>query len=118
MNKILFDLSACQPNRASKFHGGGVYGKIVFQRLVELAPSNIVAFFFSSRFIDPSKFKPTLPTLEKCLTHFISNPTFLNIDWDKTARRDRHNNTWMPYDRIPGVKKKVRYTLVRFGFIQ
>ena len=54
MNKILFDLSACQPNRESKFHGGGVYGKIVFQRLVELAPSNIVAFYFSSRFIDPS----------------------------------------------------------------
>lgn len=54
MNKILFDLSACQPNRESKFHGGGVYGKIVFQRLVELAPSNIIAFYFSSRFLDPS----------------------------------------------------------------
>lgn len=71
-----------------------------------------------SRFIDPSKFKPTLPTLENCLTHYINNPTFLNIDWDKTAQRDRYNKAWMPYDKIPGVKKKVRYTLVRLGLIQ
>lgn len=53
MNKVLFDLSACQPNRESKFHGGGIYGKIVFQRLVDISPQNLAAFYFSSRFLDP-----------------------------------------------------------------
>lgn len=52
MNKILFDLFVCQPNRDSKYHGGGIYGCIVFKELCRLAKSNIVAYFDNSRFLD------------------------------------------------------------------
>lgn len=52
MNKILFDLAACQPNRESKFHGGGVYGYIVFRALINAAPDKIVAYYRPSRFLD------------------------------------------------------------------
>lgn len=57
MNKIFYDLSTCQPNRESKFHGGGVYGQIVFRRLAEESPQNLVAFYFKTRFIDSSIIK-------------------------------------------------------------
>lgn len=54
MNKILFDLSVCQPNKESKFHGGGVYGYIVFKELAKYAPDYLVAYYNFTRFIDPS----------------------------------------------------------------
>lgn len=54
MNKLFFDLSVCQPNRESKFHGGGIYGTIVFKKLAMLASDNLFAYYFSSKFIEPS----------------------------------------------------------------
>lgn len=54
MNRVLFDLSVCQPNRESKFHGGGVYGTIVFKRLAQISAKSLACYYFSSRFIEPS----------------------------------------------------------------
>lgn len=51
MNKILFDLSVCQPIGSSKFHGGGVYGYIVFQSLAEKYPERIGAYYDHQRFL-------------------------------------------------------------------
>ena len=57
MNRVLFDLSVCQPNAESKFHGGGVYGYIVFKRLTELTSENIKVYYYKSRFLEPSTIK-------------------------------------------------------------
>lgn len=53
MNKVFFDLSACQPNRESKYHGGGVYGYIVFRELMKIAPERVAVYFSRSRFLEP-----------------------------------------------------------------
>ena len=52
--KILFDLSVCQPIEHIKFHGGGVYGYIVFKQLCLDAPEKVIAYWDYTRFIDPS----------------------------------------------------------------
>ncbi|MCL4102584.1 glycosyltransferase [Fibrobacter sp. HC4] len=54
MKKILFDLKACQPIEHIKFHGGGVYGYVVFERLCKIAPERVIAYWDKSRFIDPA----------------------------------------------------------------
>lgn len=51
MNTILFDLTVCQPIGKSKFHGGGVYGYIVFEALAKTYGSNVIAYYDSTRFI-------------------------------------------------------------------
>lgn len=51
MNTVLFDLSVCQPIGSSKFHGGGVYGYIVFQHLVDKYPENIGVYYNHQRFL-------------------------------------------------------------------
>lgn len=54
MKKLLFDLSVCQPNKESKFHGGGVYGFIVFEACAQkIGGDNILAYLDSSRYMDP-----------------------------------------------------------------
>ena len=54
MKKLLFDLSVCQPNKESKFHGGGVYGFIVFKAFAQrIGGHNIIAYLDNSRYIDP-----------------------------------------------------------------
>ena len=51
MKKILFDLSSCQPAGKTKFHGGGVYGYIVFKALAEKYPHDVIAYYDDSRFL-------------------------------------------------------------------
>lgn len=53
MKKILFDLRGCQPNRASKFHGGGVYGYIVLKALIKQAADRLVVYYDAKRFVAP-----------------------------------------------------------------
>ena len=53
MKKILFDMVGCQPNRESKFHGGGVYGYIVLKALIKRAADRIVVYYDSKRFVAP-----------------------------------------------------------------
>lgn len=50
--KILFDLTAVQPNISGKRHGGGKYGEIVFRRMVELG-IRPVCFYRSSLWLNP-----------------------------------------------------------------
>lgn len=52
MNKILFDLAATQPNSNGKRHGGGIYGEVVFRRIVE-RKMPVSAFYDSSRWFNP-----------------------------------------------------------------
>lgn len=55
MKKILFDLSVCQPNGDSKFHGGGIYGIIVFKACMKIfSRQEIIIYLDTSKFIDPS----------------------------------------------------------------
>lgn len=51
--KIFFDLTVCQPNKESKFHGGGVYGYIVFKELIKKTPNKIIAYLDTNHFVDP-----------------------------------------------------------------
>lgn len=50
--KIVFDIEATQPMGASKFHGGGKYGEIVFKSLVTKTDS-IAVYYDDSRYINP-----------------------------------------------------------------
>ncbi len=52
MKKLLFDLSVCQPVKSGKYHGGGVYGYIVFKGLVEKLGNAVVAYYNKKRFLD------------------------------------------------------------------
>lgn len=48
---ILFDLSVCQPIGNSKFHGGGVYGYMVFRELCNQYPDQISVYYDPSRYL-------------------------------------------------------------------
>ena len=50
---ILYDLIATQPNEKSKFHGGGEYGKVVFEHLVKHKKNNkIFGLYNKKRYFD------------------------------------------------------------------
>ena len=52
MLKLLFDLSATQPNASGKRHGGGIYGEIVFKRILELGYRPI-CYYSASKWLNP-----------------------------------------------------------------
>lgn len=56
---ILFDLSTCQPIGDNKFHGGGVYGYIVFEKLVSKINRPIYIYYDSKKFL-PENIKSLL----------------------------------------------------------
>lgn len=49
--KILFDLTVCQPIGNSKYHGGGIYGYILYKAIALYSPDSVVAYIDKSRFI-------------------------------------------------------------------
>ena len=51
MKTILFDLSVCQPNGSSKFHGGGIYGCIVAKKIIQEYPNQVAVIYDHSRFL-------------------------------------------------------------------
>lgn len=51
-HKILFDLVNTQPSISGKRHGGGIYGEIVFRKLVEKG-ADLVAYYDSQRWLNP-----------------------------------------------------------------
>ncbi len=51
MGKLVFDLTVCQPNKASVHHGGGIYGYIAFKEVVKKYPDQILAYVNSKRFV-------------------------------------------------------------------
>ncbi|RZJ77452.1 MAG: glycosyltransferase family 1 protein [Flavobacterium sp.] len=50
--KLIFDLTKTQPIGDSKFHGGGKYGEIVFNALVEHS-KDVVAYYNFSKWLNP-----------------------------------------------------------------
>ncbi len=51
---LLYDLSATQPSPESKFHGGGVYGEVVFFKLLEyLDKINLVCYYNAKAYLNP-----------------------------------------------------------------
>lgn len=52
VNKILFDLEATQPAASVQRHGGGRYGEIVLQRMIELGVKP-VCFYNSNKWLNP-----------------------------------------------------------------
>lgn len=50
MRRILFDLTAVQPNASGKMHGGGKYGIVVFQELMK-RPIKMEAVYHSSCYL-------------------------------------------------------------------
>lgn len=49
---ILFDLEATQPNASGKYHGGGKYGEIIINRIIE-RNLPISVFYNSTKWINP-----------------------------------------------------------------
>lgn len=66
-----------------------------------------------NNFINTTTFKHTLPALQDCLTAFIDNPHFSDINWLVEARKDRINGEWMNIFNITSTKQKIKYLLVR-----
>ena len=55
MKNILFDLTSTQPIRGSKFHGGGDYAEVVFNKIIysyNKDDINLYAAYDSSRYIN------------------------------------------------------------------
>lgn len=50
--KILFDLSATQPNGANKRHGGGIYGEIILKRMAARG-IRLLCYYDSKRWLNP-----------------------------------------------------------------
>lgn len=50
--RLLFDLKACQPVGTTKRHGGGIYGEIIFRRIVE-RELPVACFYDSRKWISP-----------------------------------------------------------------
>jgi glycosyltransferase involved in cell wall biosynthesis len=51
MNKLVFDLTVCQPIKSTVNHGGGVYGYIVFKELVKSYGEQVLAYVNSKRYV-------------------------------------------------------------------
>lgn len=52
--RLLYDLTATQP-ATGKYHGGGEYGKVVFERLLEIAEgTEVIGLWDPDRWIDPN----------------------------------------------------------------
>lgn len=52
---LLYDLSATQPSPESKFHGGGVYGEVVFFKLLEyLDKFKLICYYNAKSYLNPN----------------------------------------------------------------
>lgn len=52
MGKILFDLETTQPSISGKRHGGGIYGEILFRKIIDLG-GDIAGYYNSKKWINP-----------------------------------------------------------------
>lgn len=91
--KILFDLTALQPNISGKRHGGGKYGEIVFLRMVELGIRPI-CFYRSSLWLHPE------------IIQMINNNNLLLFDIDCIELEEiiRQENIETVYSCLPTPK--------------
>lgn len=67
-----------------------------------------------NRFIDTTKFLPTLSGLEQCLETFIKSPTFRYINWRNEAKYDRWTNEKASLKELGNIKKTTKYLLYRY----
>ena len=74
--KLLFDLSVTQPSSTTKRHGGGIYGEIIFRRIVE-RKLPVVALYDSSKWFNPEMAK------------IISNNDIKLLDKQQKGRLDK-----------------------------
>ncbi|MDE6019704.1 MAG: glycosyltransferase [Ruminococcus sp.] len=81
MKKVLFDLSVCQPIGNSKFHGGGVYGYIVFEALANKYPNDIMAYYDGCRYL-PEIIKSIIHNNNVCVKT-VQEKSILELYQDK-----------------------------------
>ncbi|MFT4095295.1 MAG: glycosyltransferase [Niabella sp.] len=77
--KILFDLTATQPNKEGNFHGGGKYAKKVFLTMVgnaQINPDNFFTFYDSNEALDPY------------ISQILTEKAIINFDICKTGIRE------------------------------
>lgn len=92
------------------FHGGNE-PQVTYDRMYDRKFDNRNI----NKFIDTDTFKPTIPALTACLTTFLDNPVFKDINWRWEARKDRLTGEWANISEIQGIKQKIVYTLIRIG---
>ena len=66
-----------------------------------------------AEFVDVERFTDTMDGLRECLTEFLSEPHFREIDWKIEALMDREIGEKTPVTKIPGWKNRVKYFLYR-----
>lgn len=88
---------------------GGAIAQVKYDRLYNRLFDNSKI----SRYVDISKFQDPLSTLQGCVSSFLDNIQFKDIDWAGEARRDCITGEWAYYNAIMGAKQKLKYYLVR-----
>lgn len=135
---LLYDLSATQPSPESKFHGGGVYGEVVFFKLLEyLDKIKLVCYYDSKLYLsldileavknyriplyDLNKFsvneiiqKENVTRLYSALLNLNQNIPLSEVEVYTTVHGLR--TIEMPFDRImfkylKSIKEKVKFFL-------
>lgn len=67
-----------------------------------------------TEFTNPKDFIDPREGLSKCLSEFLIEPTFQDINWEAEAIRDKYTNELTSLTEIKGWKKKFKYLIYRF----
>lgn len=67
-----------------------------------------------NKFINTENFLEVQNGLRKCLTDFLEDPKFKQINWKNEAIKDRYTNERTPLKEINGFKQKIKYFLFRY----
>lgn len=67
-----------------------------------------------NKFINTEEFLKVQIGLKKCLTSFLRNPSFKQINWKKEAIKDRYTNERTSLKEIDGFKQKIKYIIFRY----
>lgn len=65
-------------------------------------------------FIETNKFLLAENGIESCLSEFINNPNFKNINWILEALKDKETKEYTTLKEINGMKQKIKYLLYRY----
>ena len=85
---ILYDLVTTQPNVSGKRHGGGIYGEIVFTRMVQRG-INVVGLIDSSKWLNPH-------IKQLCIDHHITLADISTQSIDSIVSDHRINRFYSP----------------------
>lgn len=84
--------------------------QIIYDRLFDRKFDNTKV----SSYIDTKEFTHFKTGLTNCLTEFLENPEFLNVDWRSEAIKDRYTKERTPLKEISGLKQKTKYIIFRY----